>query len=97
MEMNRIAGANGPDGEPPFEEYYVKLGIGHDHLLRCKDCHRLVTHENVITVGGCRYCGCRRLVQISTLSVWEWLKIRLRVIDFPYRKEFLQEFARVKG
>jgi len=73
--------------------YYVALGRGADYLLRCRDCQRLVPTAQVITRGFCR-CGSKRYLEVRTLTWWEWLKIRLGLLDFPYRAEFLKEFAR---
>ena len=73
--------------------YYTDLGFACDALLRCKDCQRLVTHDVLTAHGCCPRCGTRRVVEITTLSPWEWVKIRLGLIQFPYRREFLREFS----
>lgn len=75
------------------ERYYTALGRACDALLRCKDCKRLVTHARLAALGSCP-CGNRRVVEITTLSVWEWLRIRLGLLDFPYRQQFLAEFSK---
>lgn len=74
--------------------YYEKLGLHHDAILRCKDCKKLVLHADIKLRAGCSHCGCRRLVEVTTLGVFEWLKMKLGVLDFPYRAEFLAEFSR---
>ena len=74
--------------------YYEDLGRGHDYLMRCKDCKRLVTFEVITKSGCCPSCGNRRVVEITTLTFWEWLKIRVGVISFHNRREFLKEFNR---
>ena len=74
--------------------YYEDLGKSHDDLLRCKDCRRLVLYQNLIHDGHCPKCGCRRMSEITTLTVFEWLRIRLGLLSFPYRQEFLKEFNR---
>lgn len=75
--------------------YYEELGRSHDMLLRCADeqCGRLVLYSDV-EKGGCPHCGNRRMKEIRTLTGWEMLKIRLGIIDFPQRKQFLAEFRR---
>lgn len=75
------------------KSYYEDLGRQSDYLLRCTECKSLVTHADVTKSGACR-CGNRRLAEIRSLSPWEWLKIRLGLINFPYRREFLREFNR---
>lgn len=71
--------------------YYESLGRACDFLLRCKDCQRLVPTAR-LTAHGCCSCGNRRLAEIKTLSLWEYLRIRLGLLRFPYRREFLREF-----
>lgn len=74
--------------------YYTELGSGHDDILRCKDCRALVTSTDLFREGCCTECGCRRVTEVVGLSLWEWFKIRVKLIDFPHRKEFLNEFRR---
>jgi hypothetical protein len=76
------------------ESYYVKHGMGHDALLRCKDCRKLVSFELLQKLGNCT-CGNRRVVEIRTLSEEEFADIQSGRIDFPHREEFLAEFAGV--
>jgi DNA-directed RNA polymerase subunit RPC12/RpoP len=78
------------------EPYYTKYGVAHDWILRCKDCHRLILHRTIVRVGACPRCGTRAFKEVRGLSAWEWLKIRLGVIDFPHRAEFLKEFGVVR-
>lgn len=76
------------------ERYYEALGKACDALVRCRQCQRLVTHAQVVADGsGCPRCGTKYVMEVTSLSLWEWLKIRLGIIDFPYRKQFLQEFS----
>lgn len=74
------------------DRYYTKYGRASDALLRCKDCKRLVTHGQLAARGCCPSCGTRKVTEITTLSIWEWLKVRVGWLDFPYRREFLAEF-----
>ena len=89
---------NGPLADTPVPRarpYYEDLGRACDHLLRCAECRRLVTHDEIVTnKGTTRCCGTRRVKEVRTLSLWEWLKVRLGIIDFEHRAEFLKEFAR---
>jgi hypothetical protein len=73
--------------------YYVALGRATDSLLRCKDCRRLVPLAIISTLGACPGCGTRTFAEIRGLSLWEYFKVRVGWIDFPYRKEFLKEFG----
>ncbi len=79
----------------PF--YYERLGLGCDALLRCKDCRTLVVREELGRRGVTPCCGTKRVTEITTLTLWEWIKVRTGLIDFPYRKEFLAEFSRVRS
>lgn len=74
------------------QRYYTDLGRGHDYLLRCNDCQKLVPFEVLVSKGCCPKCGNRRVKEIETLTPWEWLKVRLGIINFADRKKFLAEF-----
>lgn len=92
-----ISNTSGPVPARVRQPYYYErlhLGKSHDDLLRCDDCGRLVTYANLTTTGVTKCCGTRRLKQVIHLRFWEWVKIRVGLIRFPYRREFLQEFSR---
>ena len=74
--------------------YYEAMGDAHDDLLRCNDCKRLVVCTTLRARGGCPHCGTRRVVEVRSLSVWEWLRIRLGLLQFAHRQAFLREFSR---
>lgn len=74
--------------------YYEALNRACDYLVRCHDCRQLVTPEMITALGSCK-CGCRRVVEIRTLSEEEHTKISSGEIDFPHRAEFLKEFGGV--
>jgi len=75
--------------------YYEALNKACDAILRCNDCGRLVTHATLTGNKGLTpCCGTRRVREVRTLSVWEWLKIKIGLLDFPYRREFMKEFGR---
>lgn len=80
--------------ESGIKTYYEKEGLGHDHLLRCADCKKLVLFADLQTHGSCKYCGNRRVTEVTTLSVLEWLRVRTGLLSFPHRKEFIKEFSR---
>lgn len=80
-----------------IKTYYEDLGLGHDAILRCSDCKRLVTHDNLIKAKGCPKCNNKRVVEITTLTLWEWFLIKTGILSFPYRKEFLAEFSHKGG
>lgn len=77
--------------KPGDSRYYEDHGLAHDGVFRCKECKRLNTIDTIQESGAC-VCGHRRMTEVTSLSGWEWLQIRLGVIDFPLRKEFLAEF-----
>lgn len=78
--------------KPRQRRYYHDLGRGHDYLLRCKDCRRLITFDRIQKGGGCPKCGNRRVIEVDTLGFWEMVRIRLGLIRFPDRSLFLKEF-----
>lgn len=76
--------------------YYEKYDRGHDDLMRCKDCGRLVTQDQLFGPGKqgvTPCCSSRSVREVRALSLWEWIKVRLGIIDFKYRHEFLSEFG----
>lgn len=77
------------------ERYYVEHGAGHDSLMRCKDCQGLVTFAAIAKLGCCDKCGNKRFIEITLLDDQEMADIKNGTIDFPYREEFLAEFAAV--
>lgn len=74
--------------------YYIAQGRGCDHLLRCKDCQKLVKAVDLCKLGCCP-CGCKRVVEITTLSEDEHKLISDGILDFPHRDLFLAEFNAV--
>lgn len=72
--------------------YYTDEGRGCDHILRCKDCQRIVTTVDIHRLGSCT-CGNRRFSEITLLSEQEMADIRSGVLDFPSRDKFLAEFG----
>lgn len=72
--------------------YYEALGRGHDYLLRCKDCQKLVTFETLAKLGCCDGCGTRKVGEITILSEEEMASIVNGTISFPDSDKFLAEF-----
>lgn len=72
--------------------YYEALGAGHDDLVRCTGCKSLVTTAVLFKNGCCPKCANRKVQEVRSLNLWEMFKIRVGLIDFPHRKEFLREF-----
>ena len=79
------------------ERYYVDEGRGHDYLLRCKDCQKLVTFEKITKLGGCDKCGNKRFTEITLLSEQERADITTGVITFPDSELFLAEFSAIEA
>ena len=71
---------------PETRPYYIALGKGLDAIVRCHDCKRLVTQTVLRRRLGCPSCGTRRVTEIRALTLWEWLRIRLGFLQFPYRE-----------
>lgn len=73
--------------------YYETYGQECDWIVRCDDCKALVTTAQIHTIGGCWKCGGNVLREVRTLGTWEYFKIWIGMIDFPYRREFLAAFT----
>lgn len=80
--------------EARTERYYVQQGRSHDFLVRCQDCRKLVLYAAIVKRGQCR-CGNKRFTEVTTLTPWEWLRIRLGFLRFPDWDKFLREFREV--
>jgi|WetSurMetagenome_2_1015567.scaffolds.fasta_scaffold362494_2 hypothetical protein len=78
---------------PRSSRYYEQLGRSCDDIVRCEACGRLLVMVEITTRGACR-CGHRRVKEVTGLSVWEYLKIRLGITRFAHRQAFLAEFRR---
>lgn len=77
---------------PGQSPYYVAYGSACDWIQRCDDCKTLVTLETIHRDGGCHKCGCRKFKEPRTLSVWEFIKIKIGLLQFPHADEFLAAF-----
>ncbi len=65
-----------------------------DALVRCNDCRALVTCAQITANRGTTpCCGTRKVREVRAMSFWEWFRVRTGILDFPYRREFLKEFA----
>jgi DNA-directed RNA polymerase subunit RPC12/RpoP len=84
-------------GRPGPKLYYEELGRGHDDILRCNGCQKLVTYQTIVQLGQCPKCGTKRMIEVTSLTLMEWLRIRLGLLSFPYSAKFLEEFNRVKS
>lgn len=72
--------------------YYEELGSATDWIVRCHDCKKLQTAAQLQEYGTCE-CGNRKVEEVRTLDDTEMADIQSGRIDFPYREEFLKEFA----
>lgn len=73
--------------------YYEKLGYSTEAILRCESCGKLQRTQGIRKSVGCSKCGNRKFNEVRALSSWEWFKIRVGLLRFPYWKEFLKEFS----
>lgn len=81
----------GPTATPGrVERYYEKIGRATDHVLRCKDCKK-ISDVAALRALGCCTCGNKRFAEITTLNDAE--QAQIAAMDFPYKAEFLAEFA----
>ena len=78
------------------KNYYEKYGMVTDLISRCMECRSIVTGEILSAKGCCPKCGNKRVTEVTTLSGWEWLKIKLGIIRFEHSDEFLAEFSNGK-
>lgn len=72
------------------ETYFEKAGQGHEGIVRCHHCRRLVTWDQIQT-GSC-VCGSRKVDHIKSITDKELVDIFRGRIDFPMREEFLASF-----
>ena len=74
--------------------YYEAQGRSVDYLVRCRGnrCGRLVSMEHIRETGACPACGGRRWEEVRSLGLFEYLRVRCGLIDFPHRQAFLKEF-----
>lgn len=86
------------DGQTPRRagegRYYNTMDRAHDDVLRCHECKSLVQHADIIRLGKTPCCGTRRLTEVTALSLWEYLRIRLGFLTMRDRDAFLGEFSR---
>ena len=78
---------------PSFTPYYEALGASHDDVLRCRQCRRLVVHQAIIRGGHCPHCATKRFEEVRSLTLWEFLRIKLGLLRFAHRAAFLAEFT----
>lgn len=74
--------------------YYENLGMAHDCLMRCKDCQKLVPYSAITKIGCCDGCGNKRFTEITLLTEVEMEAVK--TMDFPYKEQFIKEFAGVE-
>lgn len=73
--------------------YYNTTDRAHDDVLRCHECKALVAHRDLTRLGKTPCCGTRRVTEVTALSLWEYLRIRLTLIPMRDRDAFLAEFS----
>lgn len=78
---------------PGARQYYEQYGQMCDWIVRCKDCKTLITTDTIHKTGACHKCGSHDFREPRTLSVWEWLKIKIGLLQFPHSAEFLASFT----
>jgi hypothetical protein len=78
------------------ERYYEKMGMGHDFILRCKDCQSIETFQHITALGCCSKCGNKRFAEITLLNEKEMAMIKSGEISFPESDKFLAEFSGVE-
>lgn len=93
MEEVQTTGTVGQAPRGWKTQYYEKVGRACDFIMRCNDCKKLALNSTMETSGGCPNCGNRRFTEVNALSAWEWFKIRVGLLRFPYWREFLAEFS----
>lgn len=82
-----------PEASKHVRSYYHDLDRNCDYIVRCRECRRLVVGTELAHDGLCPHCGTRHMIEVRELGFWEWLKIRLGILDFPHRDLFLKEFS----
>jgi len=75
---------------------YLEInGLGHDSILRCGKCLKLILMEDVKKNGQCHLCGSTKVTEVRTLTDEERNQI-INEMDFPFKEEFLKEFTNDK-
>lgn len=82
------------DKSPGPQTYYEKEGRGVEGIVRCDGCAKLVITSRITGKGGCPHCAHRRFNEVRVLGLWEQIKLRTGIIDFPGKDKFLKEFSR---
>lgn len=78
------------------ERYYVDKDRGHDFIIRCKDCVKLVVWSKFQEFKGCcPNCGNKRFTEVTLLKQEEMDAILSGELDFEDKEEFLAEFQPV--
>ena len=72
--------------------YLEEKGLGHDSILRCGKCQKLLLMEDIKKNGQCHFCGSSKMNEVRVLNEVE--KEEVEKMDFPYKEEFLGEFAK---
>lgn len=90
--MNEVLGSNYGNRKKTYQD---EKGLGHDSILRCSKCQKLVLMDDIKKNGQCHYCGSSRLNEIRVMSDEE--KKIVEKMDFPYKEEFLGEFTSNEG
>ncbi len=71
--------------------YLEDKGLGHDSILRCGKCLKLILMEDIKKHGQCHLCGSSKVTEVRTLTDEE--KLEVEKMDFPFKEEFLKEFT----
>ena len=86
--MSEVLGSNFAGRK---KTYLEDKGLGHDSILRCGKCLKLVLMEDIKKNGQCHFCGSSKMTEVRTLTDKE--KKEVEKMDFPYKAEFLGEFT----
>jgi uncharacterized CHY-type Zn-finger protein len=55
-----------------------------DPVLRCTECSKLLFHEEILKVGKCKYCGCRKIRSVEVFNDLELKLMKNKGIDPEY-------------
>lgn len=63
------------------EKPYSDDGPFNEPVVRCNECRKLLLLENLLKVGSCKYCGCRKVAKVKSLNDEDLRMVRSWAVD----------------
>lgn len=74
-----------------MQEKYSKDGAFNDPVVRCCECSKIITRDEIRKSGGCPACGNKRVRNVLNMTDVEMNNLKIRGID----EDFLALFEGV--